>query len=237
VSNVSCTDLGNHLCGGAAFASAVILDSVTPQAAADNAKAIRDITTELKQPLTPEEDRALTNLANRQMTKEDMATLQILMQKMMRGRDVGKGVSPGSMAQMLTVMRDHGGLTHSNMTFHMTNETVKGTGKPTQHWTVTVDGVHVNTWPNDGKNDKGVVGPPPPGIGDQADDKFRASIKTTPNGVTTTVMMSSAVETNEHFGITFSVPGKKGRSAVQGAAATNKAANKEAQGYVNIPEP
>lgn len=181
---------GENMCGGASLASAMILDSgktTPPDTGKKNAEAIRNVYGELykddkkKTKLTKEQDDALKHLADGKMSPKDVEHLQKVMYEItqkVNGQGQG-GVNVDGMAEAVNMLRAKGGFAGgSDVKFHVNEGEGSRTGG--KHWTTTVDGVHVDTWPvnydpkNPGKDPgKAVVtGFPgagdPPGIGKQS---------------------------------------------------------------------
>jgi hypothetical protein len=168
---------GENRCGGASLSSALILDSgKSKDAARDNARAIRDVYGGLykdkdgnPKKLSPEQDVALKKLESGNMSPKDVEQLQNVMYDItqkVKGQGHG-GVNIDGMAEAVNMLRAKGGFAGgSNVKFHLNEGESSRTGG--KHWTTTVDGVHVDTWPT--KSNKSLVtGSPgagdPPGIG------------------------------------------------------------------------
>jgi len=170
---------GENRCGGASLASALILDSgKSADAAKKNAQSIRDVYGGLykdkdgnPKKLSQDQETALKNLEAGKLSPKDVEQLQNItydITQKVHGQGSG-GVNIDGMAEAVNMLRSKGGFAGgSDVKFHLNEgESSRAGGK---HWTTTVDGVHVDTWPTNKIGGKAVVtGFPgagePPGIG------------------------------------------------------------------------
>ena len=161
-----------HLCGAASTANALILSSKTPEQAKANSQAVRDLAKNAPNggvKLSPAEDAALKKMESGKMSPTDVAHLQQVLYraggKMPNGGvDISDGgLSTVQMGSMMTMLAKRGAFEGSSVTMHCNSQT--GKNGTFDHWTTTVDGVHVNSQViNDrDKTEKSVVqgGPPP----------------------------------------------------------------------------
>jgi len=149
---------GENMCGGAALTSAMILDSGKtdpPDAAKKNADAIRGVYGDLckdeqgkPKKLTEEQDTALKHLADGNLSPKDVEHLQKTLYEVSQrvdGQGEG-GVNDQGMAEAVSQLRARGGFAGgSDVKFHLNKGEASRAGG--RHWTTTVDGVHVDTWP------------------------------------------------------------------------------------------
>lgn len=166
---------GGDICAGAAMSSAVIMTSDTPEKAAANAKAVRDLANDVtknddpktKPFIKPEEEAALKRMEGGTMSSTDAMHMQQLMYRLegrmpsMTLNPEGKGRSPGQVGSMAAMLKQRGGLPGpEDVTFHQNGTRDAAGNLGNDHWTVTVGRTHVNS---DARGNKSTVtgGPPP----------------------------------------------------------------------------
>ncbi len=156
---------GENMCGGTALTSAMILDSgktSPPDAAKKNADAIRAVYGDLckdeqgkPKKLTEEQNTALKHLADGNVSPKDVEHLQKTLYEVtqkVQGQGEG-GVNDQGMVEAVNQLRARGGFAGgSDVKFHLNKGEASRPGG--RHWTTTVDGVHVDTWPTMYDRDK-----------------------------------------------------------------------------------
>ncbi|MBC7543136.1 MAG: hypothetical protein H7338_10430 [Candidatus Sericytochromatia bacterium] len=175
--------LGGDICGGAAIVNALIADSGTRDTAAANAKAILDNAKAFGVRPTAEQKKAVANLGAGILSANDVQHLQILLYKTGRALDnTGPaGISSGSMAVLVTGLRERGAFKNSSPVFTQMHQTVGATGNQTDHWVVSTQGRTINSWPNDGVNTRATV--TKAAAKPRTDTLWRATIAKSPTGV------------------------------------------------------
>jgi len=211
---------GEGMCGGASLAGAMVLDSgKTPEAAQKNAAAIRSVYGDLNKgkKLTPEQDEALKHLASGKISVKDTEQLQKVMYEItqkVHGQGDG-GVNIDGMAEAVNMLRAKGGFAGgSDIKFHLNEGGTSRTGG--KHWTTTVDGLHVDTWPTNYSSDKPNKGPnyavvtgAPQGIG-KGNDGWVGDVNVSGNSNTSIEYMDPGL--NKPLTVTFDQETYKGKS-------------------------
>lgn len=157
---------GPHICGAAAVTNALVLSSKTPEQAKANAQAVRDLAKNAPSggvKLSGAEDAALKKMEAGKMSPTDVENVQQVMYriggKMPNGgvNTSDGGLSTVQMGTMTTMLAKRGAFEGSSVTMHCNSQ--NGPNGKFDHWTTTVDGVHVNS--QDKKDKSTVQGGPP----------------------------------------------------------------------------
>ncbi len=134
------------VCSGAAVANALVLTAKTPEAAKQNAAALRQTANSLGIPPRKEEEAALKALESGKMSPTDLAHLQQLSYRVVKYADPMLNTplaAPGEMAFATTMLRANGAFAQEpNVTFHAAQSPGLGGAN---HWTTTVGNQHADS--------------------------------------------------------------------------------------------
>ncbi len=178
---------GPHLCGGAAMANALILSAKTPEQAKANGQAVRksvdalaqqDKANQSKVPfkLSADEDAALKRFESGKASPNDAMHMQQIMYKLGKRAPIGglsnpegEGLSTSQIASTMSMLKANGAFQGSSVTMHCNR-------MPTgfDHWTTTVDKIHVNS--QHGPKDKSMVTGGPPGDFNKSNSNWQNEI-------------------------------------------------------------
>ena len=173
--------LGGDDCGGAAATMALIADSFTPEHAAQNADSVTKTAKAMGTTPTAAQQTAIQHLSEGRMSVSDVQQIQVLLYKSGQKFDsnAAGGMSVGMEAGLVGMLRERGGLAHSTVDVNCNRQTVQGTSRTTDHWTVDIRNAagqtFGNTWRNDGK-DRSALVMGAVGQHDRKSDGWQASI-------------------------------------------------------------